>query len=82
MAKQNCTNEYINNAVSFWKNPTGVVALLVSLADLGGTLTVNAAGAAVERVVDEEVTFQAELTVTCWTGEHLQTQRKRKKKSE
>lgn len=81
MVKQNCTNEYINNAVSFWKNPTGVVALLVSLAELGGTLTVNAAGAAVERVVDEEVTFQAELTVTCWTGEYLQTQRKRKKKS-
>lgn len=54
--------------------------MLVSLAELGGTLTVNAAGAAVERVVDEEVTFQAELTVTCWTGEYLQTQRKRKKK--
>lgn len=81
VVKQNCTNEYINNAVSSWKNPTGVEALLVSLAELGGTLTVNAAGTAVERVMDEEVTVQAELTVTCWTGEYLQTQRKRKKKS-
>lgn len=44
---------------------------LVSLVKLGCTLTVNAAGAAVKRVVDEEVTFQAELTVTRWTGEYL-----------
>lgn len=35
----------------------------------------NAAGAAVKRVMDEEITFQAELTVARWTGEYLHTQK-------
>lgn len=51
----------------------GVEPLLVSLAALVGVLTVNTAGAAVQRVVDEEITLHTELTVTCWTGEDLQT---------
>lgn len=42
--------------------------MLVSLIKLRCTLTVNAAGAAVKRVMDEEITFQAELTVARWTG--------------
>lgn len=53
--------------------------MLVSLVKLGCTLTVNAAGAAVEGVMDEEITFQAELTVARWTGEYLETQRGRKR---
>lgn len=37
------------------------------------TLTVDTAGAAVERVVDEEMTVDTEHTETRWTAEHLRT---------
>lgn len=40
----------------------------------GATLTVNTAGAAVERVVDEEVTVHTEDAVARWTAEDLRTQ--------
>lgn len=38
--------------------------LLVSLSASEGTLTVNTAGAAVQRVMDEEITLRTEYTVT------------------
>lgn len=38
----------------------------------GDTLAVNAAGAAVQRVVDEEVTLYTEHTVARWTSVYLE----------
>lgn len=52
----------------------GSEPLLGSLSASGGAPTVNAAGAAVQRVMDEEITLHTEHTVTQWTGEYLETQ--------
>lgn len=40
----------------------------------GAALTVNTAGAAVERVMDEEITVHTEDAVAGRTAEHLRTQ--------
>lgn len=40
----------------------------------GPTLAVKTAGAAVERVVNEDITVHTEDTVARWAAEHLRTQ--------
>lgn len=52
----------------------GCEPLSVTLLVSGGTPTVNTTGAAVQGVMDEEITLHTEHTVTWWTCEYLETQ--------